>query len=153
MYSTHQTSLRSLYPLEMSYVYCCQLWHPPEGWKFLLIQWKFGHKVISMLKRCVPKFKANTLIQKKILKIYQHGAVVRNLSQLWTLTPSQGLNWFFFAHEIFGVRPPLCWLCVKKIHFQEIYLWKHIPNLPTCVAVRNKQGNHFIRYVQLWHPP
>ena len=78
-----------------SVLHWCRLWHPHQGWKFVILPWDFGNSIISMLKTCKPNLKSRAFTLKNICKINQHEVVVRNVSQRPTLTPFQWLRNFF----------------------------------------------------------
>ena len=92
-----------------------------------------------MLKTCIPNFKSKRFIQKNICKIYQQGVAVRKVSQLPTLTPSQGLKKFFLPMKILeGEQLYVDYTC-EKDQVQKTHTKNDIPNLPTTVVVRNDE--------------
>ena len=127
-----------------SVLHCCQLWHPPQGWKIVIFLRIFRDNIIFMVKTCVPNFKSRRFIQKKLCKIYQHGVAVRKVSQLPTLTPSQGLRKFFLPMKFLEWKHLYVVYMYGKFQVQKIHTKNNIPNLPTCVVLRNKGENHFI---------
>ena len=100
----------------------------------------FRHKIIVMLKTCVPKFKATRLIQKKdIQDLPTRGSCKKSFTpaNFGTLQRNEGM---FFSHGIFGVETS--YTC-EKIQVQKIHKKNDIPNLPTGIVVRNKGENCF----------
>jgi len=85
-----------------------QLWCPPEGWKIVLLPWNFHHKTISMLITCVTNFKAKRFTQKDIQNLPTCVIVKDNFTtaNFDTLPKIEKKH---FGHEIFGMRPSLCW--------------------------------------------
>ena len=96
-----------------------------------------------MLKTCIPNFKSRTLIQKNLCKIYQHGIAVRKVSQLPTLTPSQELRKSFLPMKFLEQKHFYVVCMCGKFQVQKTHTKNNIPNLPTCVVLRNKGENHF----------
>lgn len=92
-----------------------------------------------MLKTCIPNFKSKRFIKKKICKIYQQGVAVRKVSQLPTLTPSQGLKKFFLPMEILKEEHLYVNYTCEKYQVQKTHTKNDIPNLPTSVVARNDE--------------
>jgi len=86
------------------------------------------------------KFQGQNIHQKKDIQNLPTCVVVKKISLLPTLSPSQGLKFLFFAMKFLEQQV----LYVNNIFLRpKENLKKDIYNLPTCVVLRKNCGNHF----------